>query len=156
MDAVEIDPRLQQIGAQLHPAKPYDDPRVHVHINDGRAFLERTHTKYDLVVLALPDSLTLVSGASNLRLESYLFTRQAFEAARDHLAPNGAFVMYNYYRTSWLIDRFAGTLEDIYGHALYDAVRHERGRVDGRDDARRPVLQADLAAQWRGPGGRER
>ncbi|GGS16095.1 hypothetical protein Snoj_30170 [Streptomyces nojiriensis] len=117
VDAVEIDPRLQQIGAQLHPAKPYDDPRVHVHINDGRAFLERTHAKYDLVVLALPDSLTLVSGASNLRLESYLFTRQAFEAARDHLAPNGAFVMYNYYRTSWLIDRFAGTLEDIYGHA---------------------------------------
>ncbi|MFJ4776720.1 spermidine synthase [Streptomyces sp. NPDC088762] len=117
VDAVEIDPRLQQIGAQLHPAKPYDDPRVHVHINDGRAFLERTDTKYDLVVLALPDSLTLVPGASNLRLESYLFTRQAFEAARDHLTPHGAFVMYNYYRTNWLIDRFAGNLEDIYGQA---------------------------------------
>ncbi|GAB2892139.1 hypothetical protein GCM10027074_70340 [Streptomyces deserti] len=117
VDAVEIDPRLQQIGAQLHPARPYDDPRVHVHIDDGRAFLERTNTKYDLIVLALPDSLTLVAGASNLRLESYLFTREAFEAARDHLAPNGAFAMYNYYRKSWLVDRFAGTLDDIYGHA---------------------------------------
>ncbi|GAB2745787.1 spermidine synthase [Streptomyces bullii] len=117
VDAVEIDPRLQQIGAQLHPARPYDDPRVHVHIDDGRAFLERTKTKYDLIILALPDSLTLVAGASNLRLESYLFTQQAFEAARDHLAPNGAFAMYNYYRKSWLVDRFAGTLDDIYGHA---------------------------------------
>ncbi|MGW7529392.1 spermine/spermidine synthase domain-containing protein [Streptomyces sp. NPDC054783] len=117
VDAVEIDPRLQQIGAQLHPAKPYDDPRVHVHINDGRAFLERTNSKYDLVVLALPDSLTLVAGASNLRLESYLFTQQAFEAARDHLTPHGAFAMYNYYRTSWLVDRFAGSLNDIYRHA---------------------------------------
>jgi hypothetical protein len=117
VDAVEIDPRLQQIGAQLHPAKPYDDPRVHVHIDDGRAFLERTNTKYDLIVLALPDSLTLVAGASNLRLESYLFTQQAFEAARDHLTPNGAFAMYNYYRQSWLVDRFAGSLEDVYGHA---------------------------------------
>jgi SAM-dependent methyltransferase len=117
VDAVEIDPRLQEIGAQLHPAKPYDDPRVHVHINDGRAFLERTNTRYDLVILALPDSLTLVAGASNLRLESYLFTQQAFEAARDHLAPHGAFAMYNYYRKSWLVDRFAGTLEDVYGHA---------------------------------------
>jgi SAM-dependent methyltransferase len=116
VDAVEIDPRLQEIGAQLHPAKPYDDPRVHVHINDGRAFLERTNTRYDLVILALPDSLTLVAGASNLRLESYLFTQQAFEAARDHLAPHGAFAMYNYYRKSWLVDRFAGTLEDVYGH----------------------------------------
>jgi hypothetical protein len=117
VDAVEIDPRLQEIGSDLHPARPYDDPRVHVHIDDGRAFLERTKTKYDLIVLALPDSLTLVAGASNLRLESYLFTRQAFEAARDHLAPNGAFAMYNYYRESWLVDRFAGSLDDVYGHA---------------------------------------
>ncbi|WP_234383350.1 spermine/spermidine synthase domain-containing protein [Streptomyces dysideae] len=117
VDAVEIDPRLQQIGAQFHPANPYDDPRVHAYINDGRAFLERTNAKYDLIVLALPDSLTLVAGASNLRLESYLFTQQAFEAARDHLAPNGAFAMYNYYRQSWLVDRFAGSLDDIYGHA---------------------------------------
>lgn len=117
VDAVEIDPRLQEIGATLHPARPYDDPRVHVYIDDGRAFLERTDAKYDLIVLALPDSLTLVSGASNLRLESYLFTRQAFEAARDHLTPNGAFAMYNYYRKAWLVDRFAGDLDDLYGHA---------------------------------------
>ncbi|MFI6007534.1 spermidine synthase [Streptomyces sp. NPDC051243] len=117
VDAVEIDPRLQEIGATLHPAKPYDDPRVHAYIDDGRAFLERTDAKYDLIVLALPDSLTLVSGASNLRLESYLFTRQAFEAARDHLAPDGAFAMYNYYRKSWLVDRFAGDLDSVYGHA---------------------------------------
>ncbi|MFE2428536.1 spermidine synthase [Streptomyces sp. NPDC059373] len=117
VDAVEIDPRIQQIGAQLHPAKPYSDPRVHAHINDGRAFLERTDATYDLVILALPDSLTLVAGASNLRLESYLFTQQAFEAARDHLAPHGAFAMYNYYRQSWLVDRFGGSLQDVYGHA---------------------------------------
>jgi hypothetical protein len=117
VDAVEIDPRLQEIGAQLHPARPYDDPRVHVYIDDGRAFLERTNAKYDLIILALPDSLTLVSGASNLRLESYLFTRQAFEAARDHLTPDGAFAMYNYYRKSWLVDRFAGDLDKLYGHA---------------------------------------
>ena len=44
VDAVEIDPRLQQIGAQRHPDQPYQDPRVHVHIDDGRAFLERSPT----------------------------------------------------------------------------------------------------------------
>ena len=33
-----------------------------------------TDQKYDLILFALPDSLTLVSGASSLRLESYLFT----------------------------------------------------------------------------------
>ncbi|MER6139675.1 spermidine synthase [Streptomyces sparsogenes] len=117
VDAVEIDPRLREIGADLHPDRPYDDPRVHVHIDDGRAFLERTDARYDLVVLALPDSLTLVSGASNLRLESYLFTRQAFEAAHRHLAPGGAFAMYNYYRQNWLIDRYGSTLAGVFGHA---------------------------------------
>jgi SAM-dependent methyltransferase len=117
VDAVEIDPRLARIGAERHPDKPYDDPRVRVVIDDGRAFLERSDTTYDLILFALPDSLTLVSGQSSLRLESYLFTREALAEARDHLAPGGVFAMYNYYREAWLIDRLAGTLRDVYGHA---------------------------------------
>jgi hypothetical protein len=116
VDAVEIDPRLQQIGALQHPNHPYQDPRVSVHIDDGRAFLERTNGRYDLILFALPDSLTLVSGQSSLRLESYLFTRQAMETAKAHLKPTGAFSMYNSYRESWLVDRLAGTLEATYGH----------------------------------------
>lgn len=117
VDAVEIDPRLRDIGRERHPDKPYDDPRVTSHIDDGRAFLSRTDKKYDLILLALPDSLTLVNGASSLRLESYLFTEQAFKSARDHLAPGGAFSMYNYYRETWLIDRLASTAQQAFGHA---------------------------------------
>jgi SAM-dependent methyltransferase len=115
IDAVEIDPRLQQIGAQRHPERPYDDPRVEVFIDDGRAFLERTKRTYDLILFALPDSLTLVSGQSSLRLESYLFTQQAIDTARDHLKPGGAFAMYNFYREEWLVDRLAGTLAGAVG-----------------------------------------
>jgi hypothetical protein len=115
VDAVEIDPRIQQIGVQLHPNHPYDDPRVEVHIDDGRAFLEQTDKHYDLILFALPDSLTLVSGQSSLRLESYLFTREALSAAREHLKPDGVFAMYNLYREQWLIDRLAGTLAGAYG-----------------------------------------
>lgn len=117
VDAVEIDPRIQQIGSQVNPNKPYDDPRVSVHINDGRAFLSSNDTKYDLILFALPDSLTLVSGASQLRLESYLFTRESITAARDHLTDDGVFAMYNYYREPWLINRLAGTLDEVFGHA---------------------------------------
>src|SRR5207249_9459299 len=50
VDAVQIDPRLYEIGKALHPNHPYQDPRVSVHITDGRAFLERTHTRYDLIL----------------------------------------------------------------------------------------------------------
>ena len=117
VDAVEIDPTLLRFGKQHNPDHVYTDPRVSAHIDDGRAFLERTHEKYDLIIFALPDSLTLVSGASSLRLESYLFTKQAMSVARAHLRPDGAFSMYNFYRQQWLVDRLAGTLEDVFGHA---------------------------------------
>ncbi|MEO3867837.1 spermidine synthase [Nonomuraea sp. B12E4] len=116
VDAVEIDPKLHELGASIHPDRPYDDPRVVTHITDGRAFLERTGDKYDLILFALPDSLTLVSGASSLRLESYLFTEEAMRAARAHLNPGGTFSMYNYYRESWLVDRLASTMQRAFGH----------------------------------------
>jgi len=115
VDAVEIDPRLYQLGRERHPDHPYSDPRVSKHITDGRAFLERSNERYDRILLALPDSLTLVAGQSSLRLESYLFTRQAIAAMRDHLAPDGTFSMYNYYREPWLIDRYASTLAKAFG-----------------------------------------
>jgi spermidine synthase len=116
VDAVEIDPRLYEIGREIHPEAPYEDDTVDVQIDDGRSFLERTSRRYDLILFALPDSLTLVSGQASLRLESYLFTREAMEEARAHLSPNGAFSMYNYYREDWLIDRLANTLDSVYGH----------------------------------------
>jgi hypothetical protein len=117
VDAVEIDPRLRDLGSQLHPDHPYQDPRVTTVIDDGRAFLQRTSRRYDLILFALPDSLTLVSGQSSLRLESYLFTREAMVEARAHLTSEGVFGEYNYYREQWLVDRLAGTLQGVYGHA---------------------------------------
>jgi SAM-dependent methyltransferase len=118
VDAVEIDPRLEQIGAQRHPDQPYADLRVHVHIDDGRAFLERSSDHYDMIIFALPDSLTLVAGASSLRLESYLFTVEAMRSVRDHLAPGGSFSMYNSYRQDWLIGRLARTVSEAFGHPV--------------------------------------
>ncbi|MXO60090.1 spermidine synthase [Altererythrobacter salegens] len=116
IDAVDIDPKILSIGAARNIDKPYQDPRVHRHVNDGRAFLESTDRKYDLILFALPDSLTLVSGASQIRLESFLFTEEAMESVRRHLKDDGAFAMYNYYREDWLIDRLAGTAAKVFGH----------------------------------------
>jgi SAM-dependent methyltransferase len=116
VDAVDIDPRIMQIGVERNPDRAYQNPRVTRHVNDGRAFLQSTDKKYDLILFALPDSLTLVSGASQIRLESFLFTDRALQEAREHLKPDGAFAMYNYYRETWLIDRLAGTAADVFGH----------------------------------------
>jgi SAM-dependent methyltransferase len=117
IDAVEIDPAIQQIGVEKHPDRPYDDPRVTRINDDGRAFIRRTKDQYDLVVFALPDSLTLVSTSANLRLESFLFTREAFAEVRDRLAPGGVFVLYNYYRQDWLPAKIGGMLQESFGTA---------------------------------------
>lgn len=117
LDAVEIDPVIHEIGVERNPDRPYQDDRVTSYVDDGRAFLERTDRRYDLILFALPDSLTLVSGQSSLRLESYLFTREALATARERLADDGTFVMYNYYRDEWLVERLAGSLRDVYGHS---------------------------------------
>ncbi|HKY66127.1 MAG TPA: hypothetical protein VJM49_07140 [Acidimicrobiales bacterium] len=116
VDAVEIDRKLYELGREGHPDRPYQDERVDVHIDDGRAFLERSDQHWDRILLALPDSLTLVTGQASVRLESYLFTTEAIESARDHLTEGGVFSMYNYYREGWLVDRYANTLDEVFGH----------------------------------------
>ena len=90
---------------------------MNVIIDDGRAFMERSTSSYDLIIFALPDSLTLLSGQSSLRLESYLFTVEALEQARSLLAPSGSFVMYNFYREDWLIDRLSATMASAFDQA---------------------------------------
>jgi hypothetical protein len=116
IDAVEIDPHLLELG-RGHPDRPYDDPSVHTHVTDGRAFLEASDERWDMILLALPDSLVLLQGQSSVRLESYLFTEEAVASYREHLADGGVFAMYNYYREPWLIDRYAGTLQEAFGTA---------------------------------------
>lgn len=116
VDAVEIDPAIMQLGRDHHPDRPYSDPRVTTHVDDGRAFMERTDRRYDLILLALPDSATIVTGQSALRLENYLFTTQALARARSLLKPDGTFAMYNYYEP-WLLDRYANTVRTVYDAA---------------------------------------
>jgi hypothetical protein len=115
VDAVEIDPLIYQLGRTLNPDQPYSDPRVNVYIDDGRAFLRNNHSRYDLIVFALPDSLTLTSGFASLRLESFLLTTDALKSAREHLNSDGLLVMYNYYREDWLVRKLAGMLTEAFG-----------------------------------------
>ena len=119
VDAVEIDPEIYRLGLKLNPDKPYDDPRVSIHIDDGRAFLRNTDSQYDLIVFALPDSLTLTSSFASVRLESFLLTTEAFQNAREHLSDDGALVLYNYYRQDWLVRKLASMLHEAFDSPPY-------------------------------------
>ena len=81
IDAVEIDPSIQQIGDRR--STPTSRTRIRASRRTSTTAAPscaRTDKKYDLVVFALPDSLTLVSQQPSVRLESFLFTEQAFQS----------------------------------------------------------------------------
>src|SRR5262245_65605719 len=50
VDALEIDPVIADLGKQYHPARPYQDERVHLVVDDARAFMSFTTRKYDLII----------------------------------------------------------------------------------------------------------
>ena len=89
VDAIEIDPVILQVGAERHPEKPYQDPRVRVVNNDARTFLRGTTNTYDLIVYGLLDSHTLLSHGSSVRLDSFVYTIEGLREARDRLKPDG-------------------------------------------------------------------
>jgi hypothetical protein len=151
VDAVEIDPLLLQKVGQSHPDQPYKDPRVTRHVGDGRAFLEDTNQHYNLILLALPDSMTALAGQSALRLESYLLTEQSLASAKSHLAPGGTFAMYNYYQP-FLLSRYATTIEDVFHQT--PCTELQPGQLGGRVLAVLTVHPGgtvpDCAAYWHG------
>jgi hypothetical protein len=89
VDAIEIDPAILMAGRVNHPERPYRDPRVRAIVNDARSFLRVTDKTYDMVVYGLLDSHTLLSHASSVRLDSFVYTVQGFREARARLKPGG-------------------------------------------------------------------
>jgi spermidine synthase len=106
--AVSIDPRVEHITiAEIEPLVPLvasryfgdfnqrvaDSPKVQVRIDDGRHFIQTTDQKFDAVTTDLVDPWVKGTAA--------LFTREFFEAARDHLNPGGIVTMFvQLYETS--------------------------------------------------------
>jgi SAM-dependent methyltransferase len=89
VDAIEIDPAILKLGEAAHPEHPYQDSRVRAIVSDARSFLRGTNQTYDLIVFGLLDSHTLLSQASNVRLDSFVYTVQSFREARARLRPHG-------------------------------------------------------------------
>jgi hypothetical protein len=101
----------------LHPEQPYSSPKVHKVLNDARAFLSQTSEKYDVIVFGLLDSHTQFSDYSNMRIDNYVYTEEAFREARRLLKPHGLLVMKFEVRPpwTWMGQRFYVMLERIFG-----------------------------------------
>jgi len=89
IDAIEIDPAILRLGDLYHPEQPYESPKVNRIVNDARTFLRNTSNRYDLIVYGLLDSHTLLSQASSVRLDSFVYTVEGLREARARLKDDG-------------------------------------------------------------------
>ena len=78
------------------PATSRSGPDVHLHLGDGRSYLARQHTKYNLVWYVAPDSYAATNAASSgafVLSESYLYTTEMIKMTLQHLADHGIMVV---------------------------------------------------------------
>lgn len=127
IDAIEIDPIIIRLGKQYHPNQPYQHPAINTIVADGRAFMEKTKNRYDLIVMGLADSHTLSSSLTNLRLDHYLYTRESLEKAKQLLEDDGILVLSFEVPRQWIGQRLSKTVSEVFG---FDPVTFEV-RSDG-------------------------
>jgi len=115
--AVEIDPTIYRIGYELHPQKPYADKRVEIVLDDARHFLKTTDRQFDLIVFSHLDSHTVLSSYTNVRLDNYIYTVEAFQEARQRLAPEGILYVSFFAETPFIAARLGRNLTAAFEHA---------------------------------------
>ena len=129
--AVEIDPQIIALGRELHPNNPYADPRVTVHNTDARSFLNETDETFDVITFGTLDSMTRLSALSNVRLDNFVYTREAIEAARARLTPDGGLILYFMIGHQYIADHLTALLASTFGaypqlhrgnYAMFNAV----------------------------------
>ena len=67
----------------------YDQPQVHIHVQDGRSYIRSSHEKYDVVQMTLVDTWASTAAGAFALSENNLYTIEAFREYFDHLKPDG-------------------------------------------------------------------
>jgi hypothetical protein len=160
VDSVEIDPRIIELGARLHPERPYSDPRAHPVVNDARAYLEQYHGEpYDVVAYGLVDSHAMFSSLSTLRLDNYLYTEEGLRAAWRQVGPGGHLTVNLSFaagpwmkrRMYWTLARATGTKPVVVEHDMHSASMMIAARPEASIDwSRSPFPTGPLEGDARG------
>ena len=84
IDVVDVSRDILEMSDIVHPdpqRNPLRDPRVRVHVEDGRFFLQQARRRYDLITGEPPPPK--IAGVASL------YTREYFELLRSRLNPGG-------------------------------------------------------------------
>jgi spermidine synthase len=131
IDVAELDPAVVDVARQFFAFA--EDPRLKVHVGDGRAFIEKSTDQYDLIFLDAygPDNIPYA-----------LATREFLEAVRARLSDGGVVVA----------NLFGPEHNRLYASMLrtYQAVFPEIAIIRSHDRFNRIVLAPLKPAKWTG------
>jgi spermidine synthase len=102
VDAVELDPQTVKIvrdDVRDFAGPVFDDPRVHVHVAEARAFAEASRERWDLIQLSLLDSLSAAIAGVQALSAGALYTHEALSAYLARLEPGGLLAITRWLRT---------------------------------------------------------
>ena len=77
----------------------YQNPKVHVVVDDGRSYIRRSDERYDVIQASLVDTWAATAAGAYTLTENTLYTKEAFEDYYDHLTERGMLTI-----TRWVFD----------------------------------------------------
>ena len=125
VDGVEINPIIAR-DVMLERFREYSggiyaDPRVSIHVDDGRSFVRRSGTKYDVIQASLVDTWAATAAGAYTLTENSLYTAEAFGEYLDHLSDRGVLTI-----TRWVFDglRLVSLAQTACAERGLDPARH--------------------------------
>ena len=115
ISAVEIDPIIADLGLKYHPESPYSNPNVNLNIDDARTFIKNSNDQYDVIVYGLLDSQSNLSSKGGIRLDSYVYTVEAFTEAKNKLKDDGYIFISFFVQTPEIGYKIFKMLEKSFG-----------------------------------------
>jgi predicted membrane-bound spermidine synthase len=104
IDGVEIDPAIVDVGRKYFAM---NEPNLHVHVEDGRTFLETTQAQYDVVA---------IDAFQQPYIPFQLTTREFFSTIRSHLSASGVVALNTAHTTHdyRLVQAFINTMSQVF------------------------------------------
>jgi hypothetical protein len=121
----------------------YDQPQVHIHVQDGRSYIRSSRDKYDVVQMTLVDTWASTAAGAFALSENNLYTIEAFREYFDHLKPDGmiAITRWEFKQPREALRVVSQGIEALHHVGVADPRRHFVLIADGGlNEDGRPVL----------------
>jgi hypothetical protein len=125
VEGVEINPiivRDVMLGRFFnYSGNLYARPDVAIHVEDGRSFVRRSRSRYDVIQASLVDTWAATAAGAYTLTENSLYTVEAFGEYLDHLTDSGLLTV-----TRWVVDglRLVSLAQEACARRGLDAAQH--------------------------------